>query len=217
MARRPVNSPYTITFTFGEPTSTAKFGRHSGVDYGVATGSDVFAPTSGVITDYTNGQYHGLVVQIFDGRHYHRMMHNSSVLVSPGNRVSEGQVVARSGATGQGVTGPHVHWDICTEKIPTSFNSFISPATWLFGSPPPPAPSGSTLFLPSSVEKWRVYNLNGPFRPGYEKAFIWPSKFPPGLSYQILGNRYPHLYDIQTEMFGKVTIYAGPDTVAQFR
>lgn len=128
--RLPVNKPYTISTKFGVDTDTAAFGRHAGEDYAVPTGRQVFAPVSGIVTDYTSGKYHGLTVQIFDGTLYHRMMHNSRLLVRPGTRVSEGQLVAESGATGQNVSGPHVHYDITPQKVPTYF-SFIDPNSLL--------------------------------------------------------------------------------------
>lgn len=127
--RVPLNEPYTITNDFGVPDSRAAFGRHAGIDYGVATGRTVYAPMSGRVTDYVWGRYHGNTVQIFDGQNYHRLMHNSQLLVSPGQNVAEGTAIAKSGATGEGITGPHVHHDISPQKIPTSFN-FINPATY---------------------------------------------------------------------------------------
>ena len=90
--RRPVNNPYWISNEFGVPDSAARFGKHAGVDYAVNTGSPVYAPVAGKVTDYTWGPYHGNTVQILadDGK-YHRLMHNSRLLVSPGQRVYEGQ------------------------------------------------------------------------------------------------------------------------------
>lgn len=79
---------------------------------------------------------------------------------------------------------------------------------------PTPAPTGKTLFLPASVQKWRVYNLGGPYVVGRELGFIWPSYFPPGLTYKILGNIAGSIYRINTQTFGDVAIYAGADTVA---
>lgn len=79
----------------------------------------------------------------------------------------------------------------------------------------PPAPSnGETLFLPSSVQKWRVYAVTGPWAPGHEVAFLWPSKFPPGLTYPIQKVVATNVYQIKTQDFGTVAIYAGPDTDA---
>lgn len=86
-------------------------------------------------------------------------------------------------------------------------------------SAPPPTTHGGPakkLFLPASVYQWRVYNLSGPWTPGHEIAFLRPSAFPPGLTYDILGTLGlgTNMYEIQTQDFGKVAIYAGPDTDA---
>lgn len=82
--------------------------------------------------------------------------------------------------------------------------------------PPPPAPpatAGKTLHLPANVATWRVYPLNKAPRVGNECGFLLPSKFG-GLSYAIEANPYPNVYTITTQAFGRVNIYAGPDTVA---
>jgi murein DD-endopeptidase MepM/ murein hydrolase activator NlpD len=80
------------------------------------------------------GIYHGNVVEVKgdDGKYYH-MFHNSSLNVAPGQRVSESQLVSKSGATGKGVTGSHVHWGVAKKTIPniTSFNDYINPESTL--------------------------------------------------------------------------------------
>jgi len=129
--RRPVNAPYTITTEFGVADSYAKFGRHSGVDYAVPLNRQVLAPASGILTNVVSPTGGNMVV-IYDGRFYHRLMHNNSFSRSNG-RVTEGEEVARAGTTGLS-TGVHVHWDINTQGAsPTSFAAFIPPADWLAG------------------------------------------------------------------------------------
>jgi len=80
---------------------------------------------------------------------------------------------------------------------------------------PAPTPLGKKLFLPASVLRWRVYRVGGPWTVGNEIAFLWPSQFPPGLTYTIEKTLAPNFYQITTQMFGTVAIYAGPDTDAQ--
>lgn len=94
---------------------------------------------------------------------------------------------------------------------------WLRPKVQPITSPPPLTPPGGKLFLPSSVQKWRVYRVAGPWAPGNEIAFLWPSKFPPGLSYSIQARIAANIYQIKTEQFGVVAIYAGPDTDAQFK
>jgi hypothetical protein len=129
--RRPVNAPYQITTEFGVKDSYALFGYHSGVDYAVETGRQIFAPASGSLTNVVS-KTGGNMVVIYDGQFYHRLMHNSSF--SRGNGwVNEGDEVARCGTTGLS-TGPHCHWDInINGQTARSFSDFRSPADWLAG------------------------------------------------------------------------------------
>lgn len=144
--RRPVNAPYTVTNTFGVPDANAKFGRHSGTDYAVPTGTPVFAPVSGNLQNIVSITGGNMVV-IFDGKYWHRLMHNSSFSRQNG-RVEEGQQVAPSGNTGLS-TGPHSHWDINTEGVyPTTFNSFIDPEKWL--------KEGGEMYEGKTAEQWAV-------------------------------------------------------------
>jgi hypothetical protein len=192
--RRPVDNPYWISTEFGVPDSGALFGKHAGVDYAVEVGRSVHAPVSGTVTSYTYGPYHGNVVQIKgdDGR-YHRLMHNSRLLVSPGQRVSEGQEVAKSGATGLGVTGPHVHWDVATKQSPQSFGDFISPASVLFADgphpAPTPAPARQTVTLPKQVKSWAFYSEGSRLRKGTADQIytLSPAAVGRDLVYDILG------------------------------
>src|SRR5205085_6021959 len=80
-----------------------------------------------------------------------------------------------------------------------------------------PAPAAPTkLYLPPSVWIWHIYKPEGPYTLPYALPRTLNPKMFGGLTYDIIGNPGPHIYLIQTQMFGKVAIYAGPDTVAQF-
>ena len=144
--RRPVNAPYTITTEFGVPDSNALFKYHSGVDYGVGTGTNIYAPIAGTVVYAQFHSVRGNMVGIFDGTYTHRLMHNSAFKVKVGDKVTEGQIVALSGSTGLS-TGPHCHWDIVrgNKMDATSFNDFLSPADWLATPPPTPKPIQEVL------------------------------------------------------------------------
>lgn len=130
MPRIPVNQPYQITTPFGVPDSNALFGYHSGIDYaGFSAGRPIYAPTSGKLTNIVSATGGNMVV-IFDGKYYHRLMHNTSFSRSDG-QVNEGDEVAKAGTTGLS-TGVHCHWDINTHgNYATAFNQFIDPNIWL--------------------------------------------------------------------------------------
>lgn len=83
-------------------------------------------------------------------------------------------------------------------------------------NPVPSSPGQKKLFLPGSVDRWRVYRPTGPWTVGNEIAFLRPALFG-GLTYNILGNPAGNVYIIQTQDFGRVAIYAGPDTEARIK
>lgn len=71
-----------------------------------------------------------------------------------------------------------------------------------------------TLHLPKTAKLWRVYRVNGPYTVGNEIHFLTPSAFKNGITYEILEEKGGHVYIINTQVKGKVAIYAGPETGA---
>ena len=79
---------------------------------------------------------------------------------------------------------------------------------------PPSASKKRTIYLPPTVDEWRIYELDAvPIKANAMPYRLHPSKFG-GLTYEILGEPQPNVYIIQTRDFGKVKIYGGPDTDA---
>lgn len=128
MPRIPVNQPYTITNTFGVPDSNALFKKHSGIDFAVPLNRPVYAPVSGQLTNVVTPTG-GNMVRIYDGKYWHRLMHNNSFSRNNGP-VNEGEQVAKAGTTGLS-TGVHCHWDIANKQVPTSFSDFINPLEYI--------------------------------------------------------------------------------------
>ena len=86
---------------------------HGGIDFPVSTGSNVYAAASGTVIlvkylNYSYGRY--LIIDHGDGLST-LYAHNSQILVNVGDKVSAGQVVAKSGSTGNS-TGPHCHFEV---------------------------------------------------------------------------------------------------------
>lgn len=86
---------------------------HGGVDFAVGSGSNVYAAASGTVIlvkylTYSYGRY--LIIDHGDGLST-LYAHNSSILVSQGDHVTAGQIVAKSGSTGNS-TGPHCHFEV---------------------------------------------------------------------------------------------------------
>ena len=72
----------------------------------------MLAPADGVVTLASDHPFllEGNLLLVDHGmRLESAFMHLSQILVTPGQRVRRGQVIAYSGATGR-VTGAHLHW-----------------------------------------------------------------------------------------------------------
>ncbi len=102
----PVSGP--ITSGFG-----MRWGRmHEGIDIAVPSGTPVHAAASGTViyAAWMTG-YGNLVVLDHGNRLATAYAHNSSLLVSVGQHVPQGQTISLSGSTGHS-TGPHVHFEV---------------------------------------------------------------------------------------------------------
>jgi murein DD-endopeptidase MepM/ murein hydrolase activator NlpD len=102
----PVSGP--ITSGFG-----TRWGRmHEGIDIAVPSGTPVHAAASGTViyAAWMTG-YGNLVVLDHGNGLATAYAHNSSLLVSVGQHVSQGQTISLSGSTGHS-TGPHVHFEV---------------------------------------------------------------------------------------------------------
>ncbi len=112
--RWPVSEGTRVSSPFGwrtHPTlGTRRF--HTGVDLAVPVGSEVRAAASGVVRRASEDAVNGKVLVIDHGRGVTTAYcHNDALAVRVGDRVHEGQVVARSGNTGRS-TGPHLHYQM---------------------------------------------------------------------------------------------------------
>lgn len=108
-----------VTALFGHYPSGAP---HSGTDFGVPIGTPVRASKSGTVIkkaelDYSYG-YH-LFIDHGDGL-VTIYAHNSKLLVSEGQHVTAGQIIAKSGNTGNS-TGPHSHIELRYNGTPVNF------------------------------------------------------------------------------------------------
>ena len=97
---------------YGVSGSYWSSGHHTGVDFPVSSGTPVYAIGDGQVVDTGRNRAYGNFVEIYHGNNiYSFYAHASSVTVSVGQFVNQGQQVMYSGATGN-VTGPHLHFEI---------------------------------------------------------------------------------------------------------
>ncbi len=123
--RHPFSGGVPITSGFGwrsTPPGTIDFyGQggyvHTGIDFGAACGTPVYAAAAGEVfsTGWSSADGGGWRVKLSHGVVQGNSLttivyHNSSVVVSNGQQVSQGQLIAYSGNTGNS-TGCHAHFE----------------------------------------------------------------------------------------------------------
>lgn len=134
----PVPSQTRITCAYG----SAGYAGHTGVDFACPEKSKVVAAEDGEViisTDLKNpdGSYrsYGRYIVIAhtkknsSGNYVFTLYaHNSSRVVSVGQKVNKGQLIAYSGSTGNS-SGPHCHFEVRTPTA--SYNDCVNPTPYL--------------------------------------------------------------------------------------
>jgi murein DD-endopeptidase MepM/ murein hydrolase activator NlpD len=98
---------------------------HAGIDLALPIGSPVRAVGDGVVIEAGRESGYGNIVKIrLEDGTVNYYAHNSRLVVSEGEKVQAGDVIARSGNTGHS-TGPHLHFEVRIN------GSAINPIPWL--------------------------------------------------------------------------------------
>ncbi|MFD9392156.1 M23 family metallopeptidase [Streptomyces sp. NPDC060000] len=102
--------------------------RHTGQDFAVDSGTPVYAVGSGTVRATTCGDGFGnqVLIRHRDG-YFTQYAHLSRIDVRKDGRVTAGQRIGLSGATGN-VTGPHLHFEV---RITPYVGSAVPPLPWL--------------------------------------------------------------------------------------
>lgn len=112
----------------------ARDGRpHDGIDISVPDDTPVYAAEAGrVVYAGSKLRGYGHLIMVHHDPPLDGLVtiyaHNAKLLVSEGQHVTRGQLIARSGHSGH-VTGPHLHFEVRADGVPAD------PFPWL---PPPP-------------------------------------------------------------------------------
>lgn len=119
-SRKLSNQKVNLGMTLTRPVSgvlTSRYGyrwgrTHTGIDIGAPTGTSIKAASSGTVTFAGWKGSLGNLVVISHGNGIQTYYgHCSKLLVSSGQKVSAGQVIAKVGSTGRS-TGSHLHFEI---------------------------------------------------------------------------------------------------------
>jgi murein DD-endopeptidase MepM/ murein hydrolase activator NlpD len=121
------------SFFFIEPTNgviTQGFNSangHMGIDFGVASGSPVYASAGGLIifAEYTVESGYQIMIQ-HDNNYLTIYKHCSSLIKKIRERIIQGELIALSGNTGKNTTGPHLHFEIWQNGKPIDPQKFLS-------------------------------------------------------------------------------------------
>lgn len=104
----PVPSSFKITSNFGPRSSK----HHDGIDVGAPRGSAIVSSSDGKVVFSGRMSGYGKTVVVAHGNGFHTVYaHAQNLLVSKGQRVAQGEVIAKVGSSGRS-TGPHLHFEI---------------------------------------------------------------------------------------------------------
>ena len=123
--RKPFDGNFPVTQRFGEKITDPA--GHTGIDYALYQGTPVLAALDGkVIRAAHLGTGYGThVVLEHEGGLQTVYAHLSSVGVSIGSAVREGEEIGRSGNTGNS-TGPHLHFEVRRLGKPVDPDAFLN-------------------------------------------------------------------------------------------
>ena len=136
--------------------------HHQGVDYPAANGTPILATASGTITQAGYKGGYGNLVEIDHGQGYtSKYGHASQILVSLGQQVKKGQVIALVGSTGHS-TGPHLHFEMAQDGHAFNPLAFMAEGLQL----------GSPYSSAQNLVKGASYMKNYPLNSKNTKSFI---------------------------------------------
>lgn len=115
--KAPVNYKYISSGYTTGPRYLAKFrmytSSHKAIDYAAKTGTPIRSVGNGVVTTagWNSSGYGYLTAVRHNSTYTTRYAHQSRILVRPGQRVEQGEVIGYVGNTGLS-TGPHLHYEM---------------------------------------------------------------------------------------------------------
>lgn len=151
--RYPLPKQYPITQKFNEPNAALTGGLHKGTDYGCPENTNVMAIMDGEVVESAYQQQRGHYVAVQSGQYKHLYYHLNNRAVGVGAKVSAGQSIGLSGATGL-VTGPHLHLQLEKKGVPVDFEVERHKASSKQPQGPSNAKDGETYIIQPGDTFW---------------------------------------------------------------
>ena len=122
----PVNAPITSPFGYRTDPVTGAQAFHAGLDYGASCGTPIRAAGTGVVISagFNSGGYGNMTLINHGGGMSTLYGHQSSIIVSAGQNVSQGQVIGYVGSTGKS-TGCHLHFEVRVNGNPVDPRGYL--------------------------------------------------------------------------------------------
>jgi murein DD-endopeptidase MepM/ murein hydrolase activator NlpD len=123
---RPVPGPITSSFGYRTDPVTGATAYHAGLDIGAPCGTPIKAAGTGqVISAGFNSGGYGNMTLITHGNGLSTLYgHQSSIIVSSGQSVTQGQVIGYVGSTGKS-TGCHLHFEVRVGGNPVDPSGYL--------------------------------------------------------------------------------------------
>jgi len=127
---------YRSTSTYGRRYDpfNGRAAMHAGVDMAGSRGEPIYAAASGKIVQSGFVSGYGKLVEIDHGKGIEtRYGHMSALLVKPGERVRQGQMIGRMGSTGRS-TGTHLHYEVRIDGQPVNPKPFMDASVYVLAA-----------------------------------------------------------------------------------
>lgn len=117
----------TSYFGYRRDPVTGRLGTyHEGIDIAARVGTPVRATADGTVLQAGRYGTYGLFIEIKHGSYGYktRYAHNSKLLVTAGQKVKKGDIIAYVGSTGKS-TGPHLHYEVLVNNKPVNPQNYL--------------------------------------------------------------------------------------------
>ena len=124
---RPAEGTFTSAFGYRDHPVDGNIKFHYGLDIGCSLGSEIKCFGDGTVTEVTDSSSYGLNIVVTHANGVTtRYAHCSEILKKVGDTVKCGDVIAKSGQTGN-ATGPCMHFEIRVN------DTYVNPEYYLYG------------------------------------------------------------------------------------